>query len=322
MCSVYGSCIAMKCVHLRAAVAALLLCAPAVHADINLVLGTSFIEKYKNRASVDAHCFVDKAHASPNSPKKDGDLHIAVRCESVNLAAVAEIMNAAEQTAAVDRVHELQGAAEGTTIAGAWRLWPEHGGSDAVNDQRHPPEEPFTTTNPDHVFEIHPISFVGGFDVRATWKPIDGYTPKDAEQAFMRYEAARFLIKPGTNYVTMSFPAVGYNYVKFEMTVLDKAVKRADGYTALAMVSDLNGDLIVRKRRMVFVDGTPPSDVVSMMSTGDCRVVLGIPRIDLELVSWRVKNSLHRPGVLAWSMPYEIIVVGVYPTPCATDQDD
>jgi len=41
-------------------------------------------------------------------------------------------------------------------------------------------------------------------------------------------------------------------------------------------------------------------------------VVLGIPRVDLALVSWRARNAPKRPEVLTWNLPYEIIVVGVY----------
>jgi len=40
--------------------------------------------------------------------------------------------------------------------------------------------------------------------------------------------------------------------------------------------------------------------------------VLGIPRIDLALVSWRVRNAGTRPEALRWDLPYEIIVVGVF----------
>ena len=40
--------------------------------------------------------------------------------------------------------------------------------------------------------------------------------------------------------------------------------------------------------------------------------VLGIPRIDLALVSYRTRVADTRPEVLEWNLPYELIVVGVY----------
>jgi hypothetical protein len=40
--------------------------------------------------------------------------------------------------------------------------------------------------------------------------------------------------------------------------------------------------------------------------------LLGIPRIDLALVSYRTRVSDTKPEVLNWNLPYEVIVVGVY----------
>jgi len=41
--------------------------------------------------------------------------------------------------------------------------------------------------------------------------------------------------------------------------------------------------------------------------------------MDLALVAWRVKNTKTHPGALNWTVPYEIIVVGVYPSECERD---
>jgi hypothetical protein len=45
------------------------------------------------------------------------------------------------------------------------------------------------------------------------------------------------------------------------------------------------------------------------VKVGECILVLGIPRVDLALVSWRIR---HGGDALRWSLPYEIIAVGVY----------
>ena len=43
-------------------------------------------------------------------------------------------------------------------VTGAWRLWPEHaGGEPQVQGEQ---LDKFNTTNPDHVFQIHPIASV------------------------------------------------------------------------------------------------------------------------------------------------------------------
>ena len=44
-----------------------------------LVLKRSWIEKFKDRATIEANFTVDHAHAKPNAPAKDGDIHVAGR---------------------------------------------------------------------------------------------------------------------------------------------------------------------------------------------------------------------------------------------------
>jgi hypothetical protein len=87
----------------------------------------------------------------------------------------------------------------------------------------------------------------------------------------------------------------------------------------LALISELDGDPIANKRRMIFIDGTPPASAAAILKKGDCRVVLGIPRIDLALVNYRVDHLTDQPGALDWSLPYEIIVVGIYRNGCVKD---
>src|SRR2546428_3656884 len=131
----------------------------ASHAQIEITLKNSFIEKYKDRATIDATFTVDKAHHTPNPPAKDGDMHIAGRAPQIGLATVAEIMNAASESAAVALVHRVEGTGDTVHITGAWRIWCEHAGIAAQIQGTK--LAPFTTTNPPHVFEIHPITQLG-----------------------------------------------------------------------------------------------------------------------------------------------------------------
>src|SRR6266849_1820767 len=140
----------VPCTWAAAVTAAILLYATGAAAETVLTLNTSFVEKYKNRLTIDADYVVDKAHPRPNPPSKDGDMHVAGRAPQIGLAAVAEIQNAAEMNAAVDRVHAVEGTTRPIKISGVWRIWPEHGGQ-----QQHvqgSPLTPFDTTNPPHVF--------------------------------------------------------------------------------------------------------------------------------------------------------------------------
>ena len=55
-----------------------------------------------------------------------------------------------------------------------------------------------------------------------------------------------------------------------------------------------------------------PEVAVRTKTKGDRLHVLGIPRIDLALVSYRTRVADTRPEVLDWGLPYELIVVGLY----------
>ncbi len=283
---------------------------PAIYADTQITLKNSFIEKYKNRATITTTYTVDVAHKKPNPASKDGDMHIAGRAPEVGLPIVAEIMNATSEKAAVDKVHEVEGTGHPVKLAGAWRLWTEHGG-DSIQTQGKK-LAPFKTSNPEHVFEIHPVMQVDDISVSGSFRPIEGFETKDADQAFHRYEITRSKITPGKNTTTLVTTMAGYNYVEFLMELNENPKPISDGALAMASILDLDGELLVRNRRMVFVAGTPPNEAVKHLKTGDCLHVLGIPRVDLALVSWRVKNAANRPGALTWSLPYEMIVAGVY----------
>jgi len=294
------------------AAACLLLPPVASPAQIEITLKNSFIEKYKDRTTIDATYTVDTAHRAPNPPAKDGDLHIAGRAPQIGLATVAEIMNAASEGAAVALVHSVEGTGDTVHVTGAWRIWCEHAGIAAQIQGAK--LTPFTTTNPPHVFEIHPITQLGPDPVVDSWVPIDGYTPKDAGAAFLNYEnrKSQISVSPTRNTTTITTTMAGYNYVEFKMVLNGEQQVVADGRFVMAQVLDLQNELLVHNRRMVFVKGTAPEQKVQTLQAGDTLHVLGIPRIDLALVSYRVRNRATRPDALTWSLPYEIIVVAVY----------
>jgi hypothetical protein len=58
-------------------IAPLLLALPLGAQNNTVVLKRAFVEKYKDRATIDASFFVDHAHKKPNLPKADGDMHVA-----------------------------------------------------------------------------------------------------------------------------------------------------------------------------------------------------------------------------------------------------
>lgn len=301
---------------LLGAVALALLAATPASSEEILVLNRSFIEKFKNRLTIDAKYIVDAAHKKPNPKDKDGDMHVAGRSPDIGLAVVAEIQNAAEAPEAVKIVRDVEGSSKQINIQGVWRIWPEHGG-DKTHNQVSGAGPKFTgkgPTNPPHVFEIHPVLQVENEDVRSTLKPIEGFEPKNARDAFTRYEHGFFEISgtPKAKRVTMRMRMVGFNYVEFVMKVNKRFKRESDGEFLSASILTLDDELLVHDRRVGFVAGTAADEKQKGLKEGECIRILGIPRVDLALVSWRVDNAPKKPDVLKWGMPYEIIAVGVF----------
>jgi hypothetical protein len=278
---------------------------------IEITLKREFITMFKNRATIEANFTVDKAHLHPNPPAKDGDMHIAGRAPEIGLATVAEIMNAADQTPSVDRIHAVEGSGNPIMISGAWRMWCEHGGTSP--QVQGADLQPFTTTNPDHVFEIHPITKIEQTSLSNSFKPIEGYKTKDAHDAFVNYENLPCEITLDGEKVKLLTQMGGYNYVEFILELNDAPQPLDDGTSVFAKVRDLEGELLVRNRRMIFVKDTPPEVAVKSLTKGKRLHVLGIPRIDLALVDWRIENKDDPRHPLTWNLPYEIIVVANYP---------
>lgn len=281
-----------------------------------LELNRSFIEKYKNHLTISVNYFVDAAHKQPNPADRDGDMHLAGRSSHIGIATVAEIQNAKDAGVAIQIMKNVLGTNQTVAVTGVWRIWPEHGG-DKEHAQRTGAGTRYTgpgPTNPPHVFEIHPILQVESEDLRATLKPIPEFTPKTAREAFERYERGHFEIKatPKAKRVHMSMRMVGFNYVEFLMKLNKRFERVADGEFVSAAIYTLNEEMIVHDRRIGFIQGTAPDEKQKTLAVGQCIRVLGIPRVDLALVSWRIRNAPTKPDVLKWSMPYEIIAIGIY----------
>jgi hypothetical protein len=278
-----------------------------------VTLRNSFIEKYKNRATISTPFRVVFAAKKPHPADQDGDLHVAGLADEVGLPCVAELMNAKDFQGVVELMQDSEASQESVPVTGAWRLWCEHPGKfPHIQDDVIPP---YKNTNPDHVFEIHPLTQVANFKVLSSLKPIPGYTPKKAKKAFEVYEILSCTIIPDPEHQTTTIrtPGVGYNYVEFKLRLEeDDQFLTFDGRIVRCTALTLDGAELASNRRMVFVKNTAPEKAVKDLRKGDELHVLGIPRIDLAVVSWRARNADARPEALQWHLPYEIIVVGVY----------
>jgi hypothetical protein len=282
--------------------------------EINITLHDSFIDTYKNRATIDVMFTVDKADRRPHPAVLDGDFHIAGRAPKIGLSIVAEIKNAASEREAVDIIHRFEGTGEPMRIAGAWRIWSEHvGKAEEVQGEELSPIE---VANPDHVFEIHPVTYAKDKSILDSFRPIEGYRPGKADIVFKSFENIKCSIIPKDKTTTIVTRKGEINDVEFLLEVgEDRQHVVEDGRFVNGAALDLKGNRLVQKVRMVFVKDSPPEKIVKNLRRGDRLHVFGIPRIDLSAVAWRAKHFRENPEILNLNLPYEIIVVGVYNDP-------
>jgi hypothetical protein len=276
---------------------------------VDLTLNNDFIERYKNRVTADTNFIVDKV-GGVHSASGDGDIHVAGRDNGVGLRVVAEIMNAKDQSSAIDVLRQAEGRMAPVGLSGVWRIWFERtSGAPLVQGE---PLTPADTSNPEHVFEIHPVTRVDGIQVLNSVHVVDGFEPKDAQRAFTYYNNLGCKITPGLGTITLSSVPTAYNYVKFSMEVTGNAQEAEDGWFLPAKVRDLNGEQLADNCRMVFVRGTSPAASVPGLKQGAHLEVLGMPRINLAEVAERVNNSQRDPRALYSNLPYEMVIVGIF----------
>jgi hypothetical protein len=278
---------------------------------IEIEINKSFIERYKDRVSIATTFTVDKAVQNASAQIFDGDFHMSGRAPEIGLPAVAEIANGAAAKKATDLVHGAVGTSKPLKIAGVWRIWPEHGGSE--KQEQGTPLAPMESTNPSHVFEIHPVTRINNVEVLDTFRPAEGYMPQGARNTFDIFEKVEctLTVKPRT--VSIVTRKGIYNDVEFIMEIADgRQIEVPGGRFVIASARDMKGNMLVERLRMVFAKGTPPERAVRLLKRGGRLHVFGLPRIDFAEVSRRVRNFRTNPALLVKPLPYEIIIQGVY----------
>jgi hypothetical protein len=275
-------------------------------------INKDFIEKYQNRVTIRTRFTVDKVMPSPLPAALDGDIHFAGRAPQVDLPIVAEIANSAEQKPAIQVVTSYAGKGRPLRVNGVWRIWPEHAGR--AKEEQGKPLPPFDTDNPGHVFEIHPATTVDHMRLLNTFKPVEGFAPGDAERTFGIYQKVPCTLKVEPEAVSLVTDTGLYNDVEFIMKIANEPQLVArDGRFVIAAALDLHGKVIVDRLRMVFVKGTPPELAVRLLKSGGQLHVYGIPRLDFAEISRRMDGYQKNQALLTLPLPYEIVILGVYP---------
>ena len=276
--------------------------------QINILLRKSFVDSIKNTVTIGTDFYVVKMHEHPNPPSKDGDMHIAGYSPGIDLPVVSEIMNAKYEKEAVDTLRTYEGENSSVYLRGVWRIWCEHSGSDRQDQGSEFP--PIVNTNPDHVFEIHPVTMVSSIDIINSLRGIEGFTYKNAVDAFDRYSKTTCRLEDLGDKILIETKGVGYNYAEFRIEILDSIqFKTPDGRLIICKVLDDDGKTICSRMTMVFPARSESENKVKDLSAGEVMHVLGIPRIDLSLVSYRIKHASEYPYMLEWNLPVEMIIV-------------
>ena len=281
-------------------------------ASTTVTLNREFIEANRDRATFTVGFVVDEAHDHAKPKKEDGDIHIAGWSDDIGLATVAEIMNARKEKDGVRRANELEGRVKKVTITGVWRVWPEHGGDhEFVQGEV---ASPATSTNPDHVFEVHPLTEFDGIEVADSIGKISTYKYKTAEDAFHRYENSRFHLECFDDTVRITMSMIGYNYTKFELELAEDVTHTMQdgGKSFFARIIDDENSVLVSKERMILVPGTAAFEKLKNAKAGQRFKVLGLPRLSLSLVNWRCAHADDKPWVLDWNIPYEMVILAVF----------
>ena len=300
---------------------ALLITSPlVVNADITVALAKGFVKKYKDKATIPTTFRVDKHHNTPNpigGGSDDGDIHIAGRDSVVRLPMVAEIINGKRENDTFNFLMQTT-AGESIPIVGVWRLWFEHPGhDDQIQGQTVPVP---TNTNPDHIFEFHPVATFGGFDCLDSFLPIadqsNEFRGYPADKAFGAYEQRPGTITESNTAIMITSNKAGYNYAEFEMRLTGKPKDVGDGYIVLANVynagAPANADPLTQEpRRMIFVKDSKPADKIATMKKGDKLHVLGIPRVNLNEVYAIASGLQGHEEYSEGGLPYEMIIVAL-----------
>ena len=281
-------------------------------ADVRITLDRTFVEQYKNRATIETTFTVDRAGRDAHAGYLDGDLHVAGRAAEIGLPIVAEVENAASKPEAIETVHHASGTGEPIRLTGVWRLWSEHFGRG--EETQGETLAAFERTNPPHVFEVHPVTRLDGLGLEDTFHPVPGFRPEPAPVVFDSLKRARLRIVPAERTITLYTRREELNDADFTIEIGSEPPHLApDGRFVTAAVIGPRGDRLADRIRMVFVRDTAPEKIARAFSPGERVHVFGIPRIDLSAVAYRVASAGKDPQALDGKLPYEIVVVGVYP---------
>lgn len=302
---------ALKTFGTAVAVASVLLL-PLANAS-ELRIRKELLEKQADRALITVKGRFDHVKDTVNSLEKDCDLHAPIRAQKIRLAIVGEFMNACSKGIKPAEVRQLT-KTTAVEIEGVFRVWFEHAGK---KDEVLTEEEPlaaYTSPNPPHAVEIHPIVRVGQKKFFHTIGPIEKegrfYRAKTAKTlaAYLKRKITlqEFLGSDGEEYVSIESGGSLPNYFRLNAELASAPKQTADGHEALVDV--LDGDQpVTRSLRVMSIAGTAADADFNGLSKGKQFTFWGISRLNLQKVLDALEESPGEPIAI----PIELVILAV-----------
>ncbi len=271
----------------------------------------AFLESNRERITLETDFTVDVVARMVNPAAFDGDIHIAGRSPDIGLRMVAEIANARTAPAAIARLRNAEKTRKPVRMVAVPRYWPEH--AIGLPHRQGGPMPRLETSNPDHLFELHPVIAIGNLDLRYTLHPVEGYRPFHASSAFDHLDHAEVRFRLQGDSVLVETSAGLWNDVHFVLELTDRPVRvREDGAYLSGRARDFSGNVLEDSIRVVLIGRSPPDIAIRGLPPRSWIHVWGLPRINLDGLV-RLMESAGDSASHLTKMPYEIVILGVYP---------
>ncbi|MBC8138682.1 MAG: hypothetical protein H8F28_22610 [Fibrella sp.] len=305
-----------------------------------LVIRRDTLDKLAGRITMDAKLRV--AGVETHSPSGDGEAHIGgvtldpATEQDFGFATVAELLQAGKYNGRNRLLAYLRARVGGDPIAvsGVWRFWSEHGrdlnaqGEARFEQGIYPPPSAWSKpSNPNHIFEIHPLTSLTLADgvvinLRDDFVFQEGYAAlgdeKRTHRAFRLFPKIDCKITVLGDLIKIVSTPHHYNFLQFKARITAPPISAIDGSFWTADVFDQNGAGLItggvatstplaRGVRLAVTGGTPVAQSFASVTPGQTVKLVAFPRVNLEAVQ-RIADGLPNGATFEGQLPYELIV--------------
>jgi hypothetical protein len=312
----------MKIIKNILTITSLFLLVSAANSQIEINLKKSFIESIKDKITLTLDYTLDNSNAkkidlytdfylrrgqSEKHTKNSTDLIMSGRNGFVGFPVISKIFNAKTDLEAVEFVAGNKG--NNINLSGVWRLWCNYLGNDTIIQGKN--NEVLNDYNPKHIFEVTPVLKINEIYLKGFSEKINPHRVFNAETAIGNYSSAKCQIRINDSLITLTTQGIVYDYADFVLQVNGMPEVKDDGRIILCNVFDDDGNILFKNLRMLFIKDSEPEKTVRKLTKGEKIRVLGIPRIDLNEIDSRIKNSETNKEVLNGNLPFEMIILSV-----------